>query len=198
MRLGTIACAVLSVVTLMALGPTLASAESRHGQTDVTVYNPLTGEGTLRPTLAVKEQFLGRCWGGGVAGRSSYRCLTRSSEIVDPCFAGRQRGPFYCPINLVSPDLIEIKVINQAQLTSNEPMEPLWAAELSNGQVCKKINAAWGGLGPMTCATRKTAPRRVADCRVPLANSPWWVASCQTRQTSSVPFTTYRVVRVWR
>lgn len=198
MRFGAVPLFVLSVVASAALGTSLAAAGTGPTGTKVSVYNPITPTGTLSSTLRVTAHIRGQCSGGGVAGRSSYRCITTSSRIVDPCFAAHPSGPFYCPTDVVGPDVVEINVRMRAATTSMEPAERRWAVELANGQVCIMVNAAWGGLGPLTCArTAKTRPGPVADCRVPVKGSSWWSASCQTKLSPSVPFTTYKAKRVW-
>jgi hypothetical protein len=67
--------------------------------------------------------------------------------------------------------------------------------QLSNGEVCVLIDAAWGGLGPFSCQSMTSSPP--ADCHVPMQAAPWWTAACQSQETNTSPFTTYRVDTVW-
>ena len=190
MKTRTAALAVLSAVALVALGASLAAVESASPGTGVAVYNPITPSGALASTLRVTERLQGRCSGGGVAGRSSYRCLTTTSRIVDPCFAARLRGPFYCPTNPALPDVVAITVRSPAAVTPIEPLERPWAIELTDRQVCVGVVAAVGtGRGPFACLA--TVPGPVEDCRVPVEHTPYWTATCQARGPQTAPFRTW-------
>lgn len=110
MRAGTVALVVLSFVALVALGASLAAVEAGTAGTEVAVYNPITASGRLSPTLRVIERLQGTCSGGGVAGRSSYRCLARETAhkstvrgVFDPCYVARPLRLFYCPTSTVRP-----------------------------------------------------------------------------------------------
>lgn len=187
--------AVLSAVALVAMGASLAGVESASTGTQVTVYDPIAASGTLTSTLRVTEHLQGHCSGGGVAGRSSYRCLTTTSRIIDPCFAARLRGPFYCPTNPALPGVVEITVRSPAAVTPIEPAERSWAIELVDGQVCVAVIAAIGTRGPFTCLP--TTPGSLEDCRAPVVHNPYWTAACQARGPQTAPFRTYRVLKVW-
>ena len=162
MKTRTAALALLSAVALVALGASLAGVESSGIATAVVVYRPITASGALTATLRVTGHLRGHCSGGGVAGRSSYRCLTRTSRIIDPCFAAQPRGPFYCPSNPMLPEVIEITVKSPAAVTAIEPAERAWAVELADEQVCIAVNAAIGTRGPLQCLL--TTPVPLVDC----------------------------------
>ena len=130
-----------------------------------------------------------------MAGRSSDRCFTRTSRIIDPCFAAQPRGPFYCPSNPMLPEVIEITVQSPAAVTPIETAERSWAVQLAGGQVCIAVNAAIGRRGPLQCLS--TTPGPLEDCRDPVQGSPYWTAACQERSGQTSPFRTYRVVKVW-
>ncbi len=186
---------LLSAVALAALGASLAGIESASTGTQVAVYDPITTSGALTSALRVTEQLHGQCSGGGVAGRSSYRCLTTTSRIMDPCFAAKARGPFYCPTDPALPHVVEITVRRPAQATGFGPVERLWAIQLTNRQVCIAVIAAIGTRGPLTCLRR--SPGQLEDCRLPIENTPYWTAACQVRGPQAAPFKTYRVLKVW-
>ena len=187
--------AVLSAVALGALGASLAGVESAGTGTDVIAYDPIAATGTLASTLRVTGRLEGGCSGGGVAGSSSYRCLTTSSRIIDPCFAARLRGPFYCPTDPALPGVVEVTVQSPAAVTRIEPAARPWAIELADRQVCIAVMAAIGARGAFTC--RPTTPGPLEDCRAPVVHSPYWSAPCQARGPQSAPFRTYRVLEVW-
>jgi hypothetical protein len=67
--------------------------------------------------------------------------------------------------------------------------------QLSNGDVCSFVAAAWGGLGPYECELE--APKLPADCRYPVQGVPYWTAKCQDEKTDASPFDNWAVVRVW-
>ena len=187
--------AVLSAVTLVAMGASLAGVESAGTGTQVTAYDPIAATGTLASTLRVTGRLEGHCSGGGVAGSSSFRCLTTSSRIIDLCFAARLRGPFYCPTDPTLPGVVEVTVQSPAAVTPIEPAERSWAIQLVDGQVCVAVIAAIGTRGPFTC--RPTPPGPLEDCRAPVVHSLYWIARCQRRGSQTAPFRTYRVLKVW-
>jgi hypothetical protein len=189
--------AILAAVALVALGASLAGVESATTGTQVAVYNPIAPSGALTSALRVTEHLQGRCSGGGVAGRSSYNCLTTTSRIIDPCFAARLRGPFYCSTNPAVPDVIEVTVRSPAGVTRTEPVERSWAIELEDHQVCIAVVAAIGTRGPFTCIAIAKTPGPVEDCRAPVDVTPYWIAACQARGPQTAPFKTYRVLKVW-
>jgi hypothetical protein len=200
----TVAALVMGVVTIVAVATSIVAVGHAQGRsaatsTVVAAYHPLTSLGSLSSSLHVSARAEGHCSGGGVAGRASYRCLTASSRIEDPCFAATPSGPFYCPVDVVGPNVVEISVRAPAAVTTIEAAHLLWAVELANGQVCIAVNAAWGGLGPLTCSrTRRARPGPLADCRLPVPGSRWWTDSCQAAMSPHVAFKPYRAVEVWR
>lgn len=164
--------------------------------TGVVIYNPFTAQGIVAPTLHVTKDVSGTCVGSGVAGNSSYRCFAQSG-IYDPCFAkpGARSGPLLCVRNPVSLDVVQFSVASLPAATGGAPGQRLWAMELSNGQVCVLVSAAWGGLGPFDCSAATPGP--LADCHVPEQATRWWSAACQQQNSDASPFTTYRLRRVW-
>lgn len=174
----------------------LPAAGAAGGRTQVRVYDPVTNAGVLASGLKVTRHLHGTCSGGGVAGGSSYRCIATSGGIEDPCFGAGPNGPFYCPASPTGRDVSEVATASAAPATPIEPAREVWAIELADGQVCKKVNAAWSGLGPMTCSPVHVGA--VADCRLPVEGDPWWSASCQATLSATAPFTRHRVRAVWR
>jgi hypothetical protein len=181
---------------------TLQGPPAAGSGTEVLTYDPYTATGALAPTVVVTERLTAtHCYLAGVAP-SSYRCFTFASSppgtgnIYDPCFAapGRSSGPVVCPIGVPGSRVAELNVSTMSQTTLPRIRRP-WAVELSNGQVCTKIDAAWSGLGPYGC--QPTPPGPLADCHTPVEATPTWSIACQTKLTPSVPFTTYPVSKVW-
>lgn len=195
-----------SLVVAAGLGASLAAvvagsphpAVGKSKSTTVVSYDPFSATGSLATDLRVRQRFQGRCSGGGVAGGTTYRCLTTTSQIIDPCFAVHSRGPFFCPTDPLVPAVDEITVHTAADVTPIEPSRMVWAVELMDGQICTRVNAAWGGLGPFSCRhSVKSAPREVADCRVPVRAVPWWSVSCQHSMNGVSPFRGYEAKMVW-
>ncbi|MGO9028253.1 MAG: hypothetical protein ACLQOZ_06460 [Acidimicrobiales bacterium] len=176
--------------------PPTASTVAPEGTQDIR-YDPFTATG-VDPSLQVTSQASGTCirYGGGADGQYYYRCF--APGIYDPCFAGPQgtAAPLVCPSSPVSADVVEVTVTS---ITSTEPptasVHP-WAMQLSTGQVCLFVSAAWGGLGPYGCQPSSTAPS-FADCHQPVSAQPYWNADCQDQQTDSSPFTSMEVAKVW-
>jgi len=84
-------------------------------------------------------------------------------------------------------------------ITSNEPPSAAkipWAMQLSGGQVCLLVSAAWGGLGPYACQASGNQ-ESVADCHTPVAAQPLWTAACQAQETDASPFAASSVTKVW-
>jgi hypothetical protein len=84
-------------------------------------------------------------------------------------------------------------------VTSDEPPSPSvipWAMQLSTGQVCLFVSAAWSGLGPYGCEPGPQ-PQSVADCHTPESSRPLWSTACQDQETDASPFASKDVVRVW-
>ena len=168
--------------------------------TEQITYEPFTATG-IDPSLHVASQVTGTCirYGGGAAGRFSYRCFASpGAGIYDPCFAGpaSTSEPLVCPTSPTSNEVVELNVTS---VTSDEPPSPSkipWAMQLSGGQVCLLVSAAWGGLGPYACQGAGNQ-QSVADCHTPVASVPLWTAACQTQQTDASPFGTKDVTKVW-
>ncbi len=162
-------------------------------------YNPFTATG-IEASLHVTSQVTGTCirYGGGVAGRFSYRCFGTPGGIYDPCFAGPSSttAPLVCPTSPTSDDVVRFTVTS---VTADEPAPTSkipWAMELSGGEVCLLVSAAWGGLGPYAC--QRAAPAQsVADCHAPQSGQPSWTAACQVQQTDASPFASRDVTTLW-
>jgi hypothetical protein len=162
-------------------------------------YEPFTAQGEIDPTLRVTETVDGTCVAAGVAGNSSYRCFAQpSGGIYDPCFAPpvATSDPLLCPsANPASPDVVQFDVGSLPSALQGAPEDRPWAMQLSNGQVCVLVDAAWGGLGPFGC--QSATPDPLADCHVPLQAAPWWTTACQSQENNASPFATYQVDTVW-
>jgi hypothetical protein len=159
-------------------------------------YQAFTANG-IAPGLRVTARLTGTCISSPEGSRDYYRCFATSSAIYDPCFVGPHgtAEPLVCPSNPATPDVVELT----ATSVTNDPPTSLtrpWAMQLSSGQVCQFVMAAWGGLGPYGCADTGGA-RPVADCREPVAAQPWWTTDCQDHLTDTSPFAATRVVNVW-
>lgn len=162
-------------------------------------YEPFTATG-IEPSLHVTSHVSGTCirYGGGAAGRFYFRCFATSGGIYDPCFAGptSTSAPLVCP---TSPTSVDVVAFTVTAITSDEPPSPSltpWAMQLSGGQVCRLVSAAWGGLGPYACQPPLT-PQSVADCHVPTASPPSWTAACQAQEQDASPFASKQVMAVW-
>jgi len=159
-------------------------------------YQPFTATGAVAPQFQVESRLTGTC----VFGESSrsYRCFAKpSGGVYDPCFAGPYgtTGPLVCPS---TPTSLQVVEFTATSVTSGRPVTTArpWAMQLSNGQICLFVSAAWGGLGPYGCKTANTAAVR-ADCREPQPSEPWWSANCQDQMTDASPFTPTEVTTIW-
>jgi hypothetical protein len=182
-------------------GPTTTTstttAVGRSATQEIT-YQPFTTTGGIDPNLRVTVRATGSCIRYGVTGRSQYRCFANppAGGIYDPCFVGPlgATSPLVCPSDPVTPDVVAFSATattGEAPMTSAHP----WAMQLSGGQVCLFVSAAWGGLGPYTCQTQ---PNPIwADCRSPQPSQPWWTTDCQAQQTDSSPFAATQVTKIW-
>jgi Protein of unknown function (DUF4232) len=164
---------------------------SSGNSTDVITYEPFTATG-VSPTLHVIS------YSRGPAGRSLFRCFSTSSEVFDPCFAGPHSttAPLVCPTVPTSNDVVEFTV---TAVTTDEPATPTeipWAIQLSSGQVCLLLSAAWGGLGPYACHVDQ-AIQSAADCHSPQPSQTRWTTACQAVETQASSFTSQDVTTVW-
>jgi hypothetical protein len=162
-------------------------------------YDPFTTQGAIDPQLQIVARLSATtCFQGGVAGSSSYRCFTQPSAIYDPCFAppGAASGPLLCPSSPDRPQVTELSLspLPQAPQQGVAEQRP-WAVQLTDGQVCVLVNAAWGGFGPLGC--QPSAPGPLADCHMPVHGTPWWTVACQAKEAASSPFLLYRVDTLW-
>ena len=167
----------------------------RQGSREIS-YQPFRAAGAIDPGLHVTANVTGTC----VSGESerTYRCFdSRGGGIYDPCFIGPRGGaqPLVCPRDPVSGDIVAFmatSVAPAATATANPP----WAMQLSGGQVCLFVSAAWGGLGPYDCQ-RNNASVTPADCRQPQPAQPWWTTECQDEKTDASPFRADTVTTLW-
>jgi hypothetical protein len=179
--------------------PPPASTSSIAAGTQEITYQPFTATG-IDPALVVTQHVVGTCirYSRGTGMHTYLRCFGDDHGIYDPCFAGPQdtRAPLVCPTSPTSDDVVEFTVTS---VTSDEPPTPStipWALQLSSGQVCLLVSAAWSGLGPYSCQPAG-APPIVSDCHTPQASQPSWIAECQAQETAASPFTSETVIKVW-
>jgi hypothetical protein len=170
---------------------TTTTVAGPSADTQQITYQAFVGS-QVNPTLHVTGQQSGACYeyGGGAEPRDYYRCGT-----MQPCFAGPQgtNAPLVCPQSPVTSG----EVITWTATSVDTTMVPAtsrtpWAMQLSDGDVCTLVNAAWSGLGPYGCAG---AP--FADCRAPQAAVPLWTSDCQAQLTATSPFGSTTVEKVW-
>ena len=165
-------------------------------KTDVITYTPYTASGAIDPSLHITARATGTCVNG--ESNRTFRCFAVSpaATIYDPCFAVTSAQRIVaCPINPVTPDIVEFTTT--ARLTGTPPATTRpWAFQLSSGEVCVFVSAAWGGLGPYDCQRTNTSVTP-ADCRPPATSTPWWSAECQDQRTDASPFTRRQVGKVW-
>jgi hypothetical protein len=167
------------------------------GTKEVT-YTPFTATG-INPALHVTGQTTGTCFSYGRASYGPYyRCFGNNSGVYDPCFAGPKAtaAPLVCPSDPTTNNVVEFTVTS---LTSAEPASPTaipWAFQLSSGQVCILVSAAWGGLGPYSCQ-KSLAATPMSDCHTPGVVQPFWTAACQEQETTASPFTAEDVTTAW-
>ncbi|MHB1505056.1 MAG: hypothetical protein ACYCTL_13810 [Acidimicrobiales bacterium] len=168
--------------------------------TRIISYRPFSTNGMIDASLHLQviAEVGGTCQGAGVAGNSSYRCFAQpSGRIYDPCFArpNATSGPLLCPEDPANPQVVQFDLSSLPAGLEGAPEQRPWAVELSNGEVCVMINAAWGGIGPFGCLS--TTPGLLADCHIPVQGTPWWTAACQLQETPNSPFKTYQVQVIW-
>jgi hypothetical protein len=175
--------------------PITPSLSHSTGTRELT-FEPFSAEGASSPALRVSKTVSGHCIAAGVAGNSSYRCFA-GNEIYDPCFARRgvSKGPLLCTSNPAGSGVVRFDVGTLLRTPREGSQESPWAIQISNGQVCVLVDAAWGGLGPFGC--QPAAAGTLADCHMPEKASPWWTTACQAQTTDSSPFSRYRVTAVW-
>ncbi len=177
---------------------TTSTTSGTAGTREIT-YEPFTTAG-INPSLHVTDHATGTCirYGRGTAGRHYFRCFANGGGIYDPCFAGPQttNAPLVCPASPTSSDVVAFTV---TAVTSDEPPSPTlipWAMQLSDGQVCLLVAAAWNGLGPYQCEPVLTRPS-FADCHTPESSQPSWITACQEQETAASPFTSKDVAKLW-
>jgi len=178
---------------------TSTSTSSVAVGTQQITYQPFTTTG-IDPDLVVTSQVAGTCirYSRGADMRYYFRCFGTTHGVYDPCFAGPQgtRALLVCPTSPTSDDVVGFTVTS---VTSDEPPTPStipWAMQLSSGQVCLLVSAAWSGLGPYGCQPGRAQPI-VSDCHTPESSQPSWIAACQEQETAASPFTSETVTRVW-
>jgi len=164
--------------------------------TEQLTYQPFSGS-AIDPSLHVTQRLAGTCVGPASGLRNGYRCFADGGGIYDPCFAGPNgtADPLVCPNDPIGPDVVELT----ARSVTTDPPPAVtnpWEIELSSGQRCRLVAAAWGTGGPYSCdATGVAQP--VADCHVPVPAQPWWTTECQEQLTDASPFAATTVVKVW-
>ncbi len=190
---------VSSTTTTGARTTTSAGTSTTAAGTQEVGFDPYSAQGTILPSVQVTQKVSGTCISPGVAGTTSYRCFSQpGSRIYDPCFAPPRAtsGPLECFADPTSADAVEFDIAALPATPSGAPATRQWAMQLPDGQVCVLVSAAWGSLGPFACPI--PAPTSsLADCHVPQEAVPWWSAACQAQETTSSPFTTFRVIKVW-
>lgn len=170
-------------------------------------YQPFHGS-QLAAGLHVTAHQSGSCFRYGAPSRSYYRCFGVSNYIFDPCFAGPQgtSSPLVCPEDPISGTvaLFQVTAPPPAGTTpSPTAVSRPWAMELSNGQLCLMVSAAWSGLGPYSCQPpaggQGAVPpgAAVADCHSPVPSKTWWSAECQAKLSASSSFSPLTVKTVW-
>lgn len=181
--------------TTTAPSQTTVSSTPASGTREVT-FEPLSEQGTINPALEVTTTVSGNCFSSGVAGNSSYRCLS-GHDVYDPCFSAPKAtsGPLLCTSDPAANDVIRFDTGALPGPSAGAPETRVWAMELSNGQVCVVVNAAWSGLGPFGC--QPSPPGPLSDCHTPAPSDPWWTAACQDQTSDSSPFTAFQVNEVW-
>ncbi len=179
--------------------PGSTSTSSVAGGTLAMNYQPFTGT-SIAPGLVVTSHVVGTCirYSRGTDLRTYFRCFGNGQGIYDPCFAGSDgtRAPLVCPTSPTADDVVGFTVTS---VTSDEPPTRStipWAMQLSSGQVCLLVSAAWSGLGPYGCQPAR-AQHSVSDCHSPEASQPSWTAACQEQETDASPFTSETVTKVW-
>ncbi len=174
--------------------------------TRTAVYDPFTAGGRIKPSLRVVARSSGKCFAsvGAVDDRNYYRCFGATTGILDPCFAGPRRTS-YLPATLVCPGdprslevvVFEAKPVVPPPAVPKGYMEP-WEIELSTGEACRFVAAAWGGLGPYDCQLKAfSGAGAMADCHLPKPTAPSWTAQCQAAKSTSSPFKPEVVKEVW-
>lgn len=158
-------------------------------------YPAFTATGTVNPHLRVTSRVSGTC----VGGRRYYRCFANQpSGPFEQCFAGPHgtAAPLVCVWDPRSFDVVELTPTSVTSLPSSGGTSA-WAMELSNGQTCLFVPAAWSGLGPYDCRQLTSSSPLVADCHGPTPAEPWWAAECQDEVTAASPFVATRIIKVW-
>jgi hypothetical protein len=193
--------ATSSTSTTRAAGTTASSAgtSTTAAGTQEVRFDPYSPQGTLLPTEQVVLTVSGTCVAAGVAGTTSFRCFAQPhSTIYDPCFAPAHAtsGPLECVADPAAPEAVEFDTGALPGPPAGAPSTRPWAMELSDGQVCILVAAAWGALGPFSCPT-PGATSSVADCHVPRQAVPWWTTACQAQQSETSAFVSVRVDKIW-
>jgi hypothetical protein len=192
----TTGVAPTSTSTAASTSTTSSPTSALPGGTQEITYQPFTATGTVDPSLRVTARVTGTCLTGDA--KHSYRCFDTGTAagVYDPCFAGSRgtAAPLVCPVNPAIGDVVEFTAtsVTGPPLTTARP----WAMQLTGGQVCVFVSAAWGGLGPYDCQFGN-ASATPADCRPPKSSQPWWTVECQDQKTDASPFVTERVAKVW-
>ncbi len=179
----------------------VTSPSSSGATSDEVVFTPYTPQGTVLATIDVTQTVTGTCVSPGVAGTSSYRCFAQpGSTVYDPCFAPPHAtsGPLVCVADPAEPEAVSFQVGTLPTEPTSVPATQPWAMQLTNGQACIFVSAAWSaGLGPFACPSAARSSPSDADCHPPRKSGIGFEASCQTRETSSSAFRSVHVVKIW-
>ena len=182
---------------------TTPSTSGGGATTQEVVFSPYTAQGTMLGSMHVTQTVSGTCVSPGVAGTSSYRCFAQpGSTAYDPCFAPPHAtsGPLVCVADPAESQAVSFDVANLPASTGAGPPTQPWALQLSNGQACIFVSAAWpAGQGPFACPSPAgaTSSSSEADCHSPQKSGSGFVAACQARESSQSTFQTLPVIKIW-
>jgi hypothetical protein len=188
---------VLVFVWALATTLNVVTASASPPATRVIRYSPFARDGKLKTGIHVRTKAFGTCFGGGVAGGQSFRCIA-NNQIHDPCFARSLVGPLYCPQLPIGNWAVEVRIHGSLVRTNVVEKHIPWAIELPQGQECAKVNAAWGTLGPFSCNSTKMSRKVFADCRTPTQGANGWETLCQVNESTESPFQRMEIAKVWR
>ncbi len=194
----TSAPSTTSVPTTTQTTTTQTTTTLSRSATQQITYQPFTTTGTIDSNLRVTSSASGTCIRYLGSPRYDYRCFASppAGGIYDPCFAGPfgTARPLVCPSDPTTPNVVAFTATSVSSDPPSATAHP-WAMQLSDGEVCLFVSAAWSGLGPYGCGPQQTTIW--ADCRQPQPSQPAWVTTCQTQETATSPFVSNPVDKVW-
>jgi hypothetical protein len=130
---------VLAVTAITAAAPAVAAAAS----TRVDVYNPFTASGA--PAVHVSQVKHGHCFAGSIPAprRGAWRCITRHSELLDPCFSSAHAHGFVlCAIDGRWSSVIRLELTRPLNPSDGNTGPPTpsssfpWALKTTSGLKC--------------------------------------------------------------